>query len=90
MEKRQQSSSAGTQRGNSMPPTGKTPNRADAGDMRQARQQEQQELKEEASLPEDPDPALDEQDLEENKLSVEEADNIQWDQPSEKNKKSGL
>lgn len=51
---------------------------------------EQRELKEEASLPDDQDPVPDEQDLQENHLSDEEADNIEWDPQSKKNKGSGL
>lgn len=58
--------------------------------MRQARMDEQKELKEEASLPDDPDPALDEQDLEENHLSMDEADKIEWDPQAKQDKKSGL
>jgi hypothetical protein len=81
MDKRKQSSNT----------PGKTPNRDNApDDMRQAKMDEQRELKEEASLPDDPDPTLDEQDLEENDLSVDEADRIEWDPQSKENKRSGL
>lgn len=71
---------------------GKTPNRENSQDMdmRQAKMDEERELKEEASLPDDPDPVLDEQDLEENHLSTDEADRIEWDPQSNKNKSSGL
>ncbi|HVU57789.1 MAG TPA: hypothetical protein VHD83_22160 [Puia sp.] len=66
-----------------MPPS---PNRAnsDGQDMRQARMEEQRELKDEASLPDDPDPALDEQDLDENHLSTDEADRVEWDPQAKK------
>jgi hypothetical protein len=93
-KKNQTSRAAGSQRSNNaMPPQGRTPNRDknnDGMDMRQAKMDEERELKEEASLPDDPDPALDEQDLEENQLSVDEADKIEWDPQSGKNKKTGL
>lgn len=69
----------------------KTPNRNNSQDeMRQAKMDEEKELRDEASMPEDPDPVLDEQDLEDNQLSDEEADNIEWDPQSAKNRKSGL
>lgn len=81
MDKRKQSTDTGS----------KTPNRDNnSDDMRQARMDEQRELREEAAMPDDPDPVLDEQDLEENGLSTDEADRIEWDPQSEKNKRSGL
>lgn len=92
MNKQQKSAAGGSQRGNQMPPHGKSPNRDgnEGPDMRQAKMDEQKELKEEASLPDDPDPTLDEQDLQENNLSVEEADKVEWDPQSKQDKKPGL
>ncbi|HVV06780.1 MAG TPA: hypothetical protein VHC96_21260 [Puia sp.] len=92
MNKQQKSTAGGGRRSNQTPPSGKNPNRDsnDGPDMRQARMDEQKELKEEASLPDDPDPALDEQDLEENHLSMDEADKIEWDPQAKQDKKSGL
>lgn len=92
MDKRKQNTNtAGSQQGNkSMPSQDKTPNRGnDPDDMRQAKMDEQRELKDEASLPEDPDPVLDDQDLEENNLSEDDADRVEWDPQSQKNKNSG-
>jgi hypothetical protein len=51
-------------------------------DRKQAMRDERREEEEEALLPEDPDPILDEQDLEENHLSVDDADKIEWDPES--------
>lgn len=93
MDKRKQNTgAAGGQQGNrSMPSQDKTPNKGSSpDDMRQAKMDEEKELREEASMPEDPDPVLDEQDLEENDLSTDEADKIEWDPQSGKNKKSGV
>lgn len=38
------------------------------------------------AVEDDGSPVLDEQDLEENQLTVEEADNIEWDEPSGENR----
>jgi hypothetical protein len=92
MDKRKQNTSAaGGQQGNrSMPSQDRTPNKGSSSDdMRQAKMDEEKELREEASMPEDPDPVLDEQDLEENDLSTDEADRVEWDAQSKKNKNSG-
>lgn len=93
MDKRKQNSGAagGQRSNNAMPPQGKTPNKDNnSDDMRQGKMDEQRELREEASMPEDPDPVLDEQDLEENNLSDDEADKVEWDPQSKKNKNSGV
>jgi hypothetical protein len=85
MDKRNKNGNSG------MDSMNKTPNRNNSQDeMRQAKMDEEKELRDEASMPEDPDPVLDEQDLEDNQLSDEEADNIEWDPQSAKNRKSGL
>jgi hypothetical protein len=76
---------------NANAPENKTPQRNGGHDeMRQGKLDEEKELKEEASLPDDPDPVLDEQDLEENQLSTEEADAIEWEPEAKKDGKSGL
>ncbi|HWB93388.1 MAG TPA: hypothetical protein VG605_16115 [Puia sp.] len=92
MDKRKQNATDKNKNGNSgMDSMNKTPNRNNSQDeMRQAKMDEEKELRDEASMPEDPDPVLDEQDLEDNQLSDEEADNIEWDPQSAKNRKSGL
>ena len=94
MDKRKQrSGNAGSQRSNNaMPPQGRTPNRdnnKDDMDTRQARMDEQRELRK-ASLQEDPDPLPDEEGLEENGPSNEDTDRVEWDPQSNKNKNSGI
>nr|WP_295866805.1 hypothetical protein [uncultured Chitinophaga sp.] len=54
-----------------------------------AREPEDTPDEEENETVEDPDPVLDENDLEENSLSDEEADNIEWEPEEEQEGSSG-
>lgn len=51
--------------------------------------QEPGDTPDEEETVEDPDPVLDENDLEENSLSDEEADNIEWEPEEEQEGSSG-
>ncbi|HEV2353941.1 MAG TPA: hypothetical protein VGR89_06850 [Puia sp.] len=58
---------------------GQEGNRPSASEQQSAMRAEQREQKEEDAIPDDPDPVLDEQDLKDNNLTVEQADDIEWD-----------
>ena len=54
-----------------------------AGDQNENTDDESLQQPPSTQADEDEDPALDEEDLEENDLTPEEADNIEWDAPAE-------